>query len=48
MASSPHPGGIQTGIADGSVRFLSANITLYTWWYLCTPAGGEVITADSF
>jgi prepilin-type N-terminal cleavage/methylation domain-containing protein/prepilin-type processing-associated H-X9-DG protein len=48
LASSPHSGGIQAAFADGSVRFLSADITLYTWWYLCTPAGGEVISADSF
>jgi prepilin-type N-terminal cleavage/methylation domain-containing protein/prepilin-type processing-associated H-X9-DG protein len=47
MASSPHTGGIQAGFADGSVRFLSADITLYTWWYLCTPAGGEVLP-DSY
>ena len=48
MASSPHPGGIHATLADGSVRFLSSGITLYTWWYLCTPAGGEVFTDDSF
>ncbi|AMV24783.1 putative major pilin subunit [Gemmata sp. SH-PL17] len=48
MASSPHPGGIQTAFADGSVRFLSSNITPYTWWYLCTPAGGEVIAPESY
>ncbi|HEY1188294.1 MAG TPA: DUF1559 domain-containing protein [Gemmata sp.] len=48
MASSPHPGGIQALFADGSVRFLSADITLYTWWYLCTPAGGEIIAPGAF
>jgi prepilin-type N-terminal cleavage/methylation domain-containing protein/prepilin-type processing-associated H-X9-DG protein len=48
MASSPHPGGIQAAFADGGVRFLSANITMYTWWYLCTPAGGEALSADAF
>ena len=48
MPSSPHPGGIQIALADGSTRFLSANVSLYTWWYLCTPAGGEVLPADSF
>lgn len=48
MASSPHAGGIQVALADGSVRFLSSDITLYTWWYLCTPAGGEVIAPGSF
>lgn len=48
LASSPHPGGIQIALADGSVRFLSANVSTYTWWYLCTPTGGEAITPDSF
>lgn len=48
MATSPHPGGIHAALADGSVRFLSSGITLYTWWYLCTPAGGEVFAAESF
>ena len=48
LATSPHPGGIQAAFADGSVRFLSTDITLYTWWYLCTPAGGEVLPPDAF
>jgi prepilin-type processing-associated H-X9-DG protein len=48
LASSPHPRGIQAAFADGSVRFLSADITLYTWWYLCTPAGGEILPPDAF
>jgi prepilin-type N-terminal cleavage/methylation domain-containing protein len=48
LASSPHPNGIQGAFGDGSVRFLSAGITMYTWWYLCTPAGGEVLPPDAF
>lgn len=48
MASSPHPGGIHIALADGSARFLSAGVTPYTWWYLCTPAGGEVLPTNSF
>lgn len=48
MASSPHTGGIQIALADGSVRFLSANVSQYTWWYLCTPGGGEAIPADAY
>jgi prepilin-type N-terminal cleavage/methylation domain-containing protein len=48
MASSPHAGGIQIALADGSARFLSAGVTLYTWWYLCTPSGSEVLSPDSF
>jgi prepilin-type N-terminal cleavage/methylation domain-containing protein len=48
LPSSPHPGGIQVVLADGAVRFVSASMTTYTWWYLCTPAGGEAITSDSY
>ena len=46
MASSPHPGGIQIALADGGARFLSAGVSPYTWWYLCTPDGGEVLTVE--
>ncbi len=46
LASSPHAGGIQVGMVDGSVRFLSASISGQTWWALCTPAGGEVLGSD--
>jgi prepilin-type N-terminal cleavage/methylation domain-containing protein/prepilin-type processing-associated H-X9-DG protein len=45
LASSPHPGGINVCLADGSVRYLSASITNLTWWYLTTPRGGEVVPA---
>jgi prepilin-type N-terminal cleavage/methylation domain-containing protein len=43
LASSPHPGGINVGMMDVSVRFVSADISGQTWWALCTPAGGEVL-----
>jgi prepilin-type N-terminal cleavage/methylation domain-containing protein len=46
LASSPHSGGIQVGMMDGSVRFLSASITGQTWWAACTPAGGEILGDD--
>jgi prepilin-type N-terminal cleavage/methylation domain-containing protein len=46
IASSPHPGGIHACMADSSVRFVSSGITPYTWWYACTPAGGETMPAD--
>ena len=46
LASSPHTGGIHVAMGDASVRFLSSGITPYTWWYLCTPAGGETIPDD--
>jgi type II secretory pathway pseudopilin PulG len=47
MASSPHASGIHACMADGSVRHLSAAMTMYAWWFLCTPKGGEVIPFDS-
>ena len=34
LASSPHPGGINVGMMDVSVRFISANISGETWWAL--------------
>jgi prepilin-type N-terminal cleavage/methylation domain-containing protein/prepilin-type processing-associated H-X9-DG protein len=48
MASSPHSGGIHISMVDGSVQFLSSSVTIYTWWYLCTPNGGELIPGDAF
>jgi prepilin-type processing-associated H-X9-DG protein len=43
---SPHPGGINVGLGDGSVRFVSSEISPQTWWYACTPDGGEVLGPD--
>lgn len=37
-----HPGGINWGIADGSVRFLGETIDVTLWCALSTVAGGEV------
>ena len=45
-AQSPHTGGMNVGMGDGSVRFLSATLEPLTWWHLCTPRGGEVISDD--
>lgn len=42
-AGSHHPGGCQTVLADGSVRFLSENINRSLLRYLESIAGGEVI-----
>jgi prepilin-type N-terminal cleavage/methylation domain-containing protein len=46
LAATPHPAGIHAVMADGSVRFLSSAVSPYTWWFLCTPAGGETIPPD--
>ncbi len=47
-ASSNHPGGVNVGFLDGSVRFLKNSVNPITWWALATKAGGEVISADSY
>jgi len=45
-ASSAHTAGINVGLADGSVRFASQGMSTTTFWYACTPAGGEVLGSD--
>jgi prepilin-type N-terminal cleavage/methylation domain-containing protein/prepilin-type processing-associated H-X9-DG protein len=47
-ADSLHAGGVNTLMADGSVRFIKESINQRTWWTMGTKAGGEVISADSF
>jgi len=46
LPQSIHGGGIQVGLGDGSVRLVSNDITAQTWYYACTPAGGEVLGSD--
>jgi prepilin-type N-terminal cleavage/methylation domain-containing protein/prepilin-type processing-associated H-X9-DG protein len=46
--SSRHPGGVNMGLADGSVRFIKNSISLVTWWQLSTIAGNEIISSDSY
>jgi prepilin-type N-terminal cleavage/methylation domain-containing protein len=43
--STPHPV-MQICLGDGSVRSLSSSIDPQTWWNLCTPQDGAVITLD--
>ncbi len=45
---SRHPGGVNSLLADGSVRFFKNTINLPTWISLGSMAGGEVISADSY
>jgi prepilin-type N-terminal cleavage/methylation domain-containing protein/prepilin-type processing-associated H-X9-DG protein len=46
--SSRHPGGVNTAMGDGSVRFVKNSVNLQTWRGLGTRKGGEVISADSY
>jgi prepilin-type processing-associated H-X9-DG protein len=47
-ATSNHPGGVNVGFGDGSVKFIKDTISYQTWWGLGTRMGGEVISADSY
>jgi prepilin-type N-terminal cleavage/methylation domain-containing protein/prepilin-type processing-associated H-X9-DG protein len=47
-ATSLHPGGVNAGFADGSVRFIKNSINMLTWMQLGTKGGGEVISSDSY
>ena len=47
-ASSYHPGGVNVGFLDGSVKFMKDSTNLQTWGSVATMAGGEVIDASSF
>jgi Tfp pilus assembly protein PilE len=42
-ARSRHPGGVNSVLGDGSVRFVSNNIAATTWTGLGTRAGNEVL-----
>ena len=44
-AATPH-NVMPTCLADASVRTLSGDISPDTWWYACTPQGGEPLGAD--
>jgi prepilin-type processing-associated H-X9-DG protein len=47
-ANSNHPGGVNVGLADGSVRFMKNSVNLQTWWALGSRNGGEVISSDAY
>jgi len=40
-AASPHSGGINVLLGDGSVRFIRASVDPTVWWSALTPNGGE-------
>jgi len=43
---SPHTGGINVGMGDGSIRFVSSGVGPITWWAALTPGGGETLGSD--
>jgi prepilin-type processing-associated H-X9-DG protein len=47
-ATSNHPGGVNVGFADGSVRFVKDSVGPQTWWAIGSRNGGEVLSSDSY
>jgi prepilin-type N-terminal cleavage/methylation domain-containing protein/prepilin-type processing-associated H-X9-DG protein len=45
---SRHPGGINAGFGDGSVRFVKNSISPPTWIALGSIGSGEVVSSDSY
>ncbi len=45
-ASTPHPGGMQVALADGSVRTLAGGMNAQTWWNACMPDDGATLGND--
>jgi prepilin-type N-terminal cleavage/methylation domain-containing protein/prepilin-type processing-associated H-X9-DG protein len=47
-ARSYHPGGVNTLMADGSVKFLKNTVNLFVWRGISSTKGQEVISADAY
>jgi prepilin-type N-terminal cleavage/methylation domain-containing protein/prepilin-type processing-associated H-X9-DG protein len=45
---SLHPGGVNIGFCDGSVRFIGETVSRSTWQGLATPRGGETLPPEEF
>jgi len=46
--TSNHPGGVNVGFADGSVRFVKDTVNIQSWWAIGTRNGGETVSSDSY
>lgn len=47
-ARSKHPGGVNVGMADGSVKFIKDSVNKMTFRALSTTKGAEVVSADAY
>jgi prepilin-type processing-associated H-X9-DG protein len=46
--TSNHPGGVNVGFADGSVKFIKDSVGLQAWWAIGTRDMGETVSSDSY
>lgn len=47
-ARSRHSGGVNVLMGDGSVKFIKDSVNVLAWRALGSPAGGEVVSSDSY
>jgi prepilin-type N-terminal cleavage/methylation domain-containing protein/prepilin-type processing-associated H-X9-DG protein len=47
-ARSKHPGGVNAGMCDGSVRFVKNSVNVFTFQAIASSKGGEVVSADAY
>jgi prepilin-type N-terminal cleavage/methylation domain-containing protein/prepilin-type processing-associated H-X9-DG protein len=47
-ATSAHPGGVNVGFCDGSVKFIKNSIAPNIWWAVGSRNQGEVLSSDSY
>jgi prepilin-type processing-associated H-X9-DG protein len=45
---SRHPGGVNTGMCDDSVRFIKNSVSIPIFQALSSARGAEVISSDSY
>jgi prepilin-type processing-associated H-X9-DG protein len=48
QARSLHPGGVNIGLGDGSVRFIKDSVSNRVWYSLLTSKDGSILGADQF
>jgi prepilin-type N-terminal cleavage/methylation domain-containing protein len=46
IATSPHTGGINAGLGDGSVKFVNQGVSGATWWAAITPSNNDTLGSD--
>ena len=48
QARSLHPGGVNVGLGDGSVRFIKNSIANKVWFSILVSNDGEIVSSDQF
>jgi prepilin-type N-terminal cleavage/methylation domain-containing protein len=46
VPTTGHTASLQCAMGDGSVRGVAQGVSIQTWWWALTPAGGDVLGSD--